>query len=139
MTDLITVMANGCFDCFHYGHFIHLKKARSLGDRLVVALTDDPFVNKGPGRPLFPWKERMEILAALPFVDAVYRVSSAEHGINLVRPQIYVKGVEYEDNLPEQALVERFGGRVVFLDEQPRYSSTRIMTGEMLRDRARAA
>ena len=131
----ITVMCNGCFDCFHYGHFVHLKAARALGDRLVIALTDDPFVNKGPGRPLFPWKERMEILAALPFVDAVYQVSSAEHGIRLVRPDIYVKGIEYEDELPERAMVERYGGRVVFLDERPRYSSTKIMTGEMLRER----
>src|SRR6266446_2118272 len=59
------VLAHGVFDLVHPGHIRHLEAARRFGDLLVVTITPDPFVNKGPGRPFFPHSLRAEALAAL--------------------------------------------------------------------------
>ncbi len=134
---MIRVLANGCFDCLHPGHVAHLQAARKLGDKLIVALTDDAYVGKGPGRPVFPWIERCAMLMSLKCVSNVVRVCSAAEGIELVRPKVYVKGIEYKGNLLEQGLVESMGGKVVFLDTSPVYSSTRILNGKLLEDRIR--
>jgi rfaE bifunctional protein nucleotidyltransferase chain/domain len=135
---MITVLTNGCFDCFHYGHLVYLQKARALGDRLVVGLTMDAYVNKGPGRPVFPFAQRMGIVAALRCVDGVWAVSSGLQAIELVRPDIYVKGKDWADkNIPEEAIMEKMGGKVVYLDTML-YSSTEILEGKLL-ERIRAA
>ena len=131
----IRVLALGCFDCLHIGHVKHLQAARALGDELIVALTADPSVKKGPGRPVFSWKERFDHLYALKCVDGVYVVSNWRKAIELIHPDIYVKGIEYEGNLPEQNMIEEYGGRVVFLDTKPRYSSTLILTGQLFNER----
>lgn len=127
----LIVLANGCFDPFHYGHLKHLQAARALGDVLVVSVTDDEHVGKGPGRPLFPLKERMELIRALAIVDEVIATPNAVEAIRKVKPAVYVKGREYESNLPEKQLVEFYGGRVVFTDG-PTYSSTELVTGRHL-------
>jgi len=125
---LRVVLCNGCFDVIHYGHLAHLVAARKLGDRLVVALTADEFVNKGPGRPVFKEEQRAEMLRALRCVDQVviYREPIPYGVIRQVRPNIYAKGKEYEGRLPEQKLVEELGGRVVFTDTVV-YSSTALL------------
>lgn len=119
------VLCHGCFDIFHYGHLKHLQAARREGDFLVVSVTSDANVNKGPGRPIFTAAQRMEILLSLAMVNVVIESESAEDAIRQVRPDVYVKGKEYEGRLPEQGLVEELGGRVVFTDE-PVYSSTAL-------------
>ena len=134
----VIVLADGCFDVLHPGHVAHLKAARALGDFLYVALTDDAHVGKGRGRPFLPWAERAFVLSQLRCVDSVMMVISAEEAIYRLHPHIYVKGIEYIGRLPEQETVERLGGRVVFLDTQPVYSSTKILTGEALRERIAA-
>lgn len=111
---MITVLANGVFDFLHWGHLMHLQQARTFGDVLIVAVTEDEHVNKGPNRPFFKLHQRMEMLRALAIVDKVFQVSCPEDAIQIVKPQVYVKGVEYMGNLKEQALVESFGGRVMF-------------------------
>lgn len=126
-----TVLANGCFDPFHYGHLLYLQEARKLGDVLVVAVTLDEHINKGPGRPAFPLAERMAILRALAIVDEVIPVANGAEAVKMVKPQVYVKGSEYEGNLPEQELVEFYGGRVVFTDTKA-YSSSAILNGQHL-------
>src|SRR5512136_2509994 len=67
------VFTNGCFDILHVGHIRYLRKARSLGDILVVGLNTDRSVRqiKGGKRPIVPQGERAEVLAALEFVDYV--------------------------------------------------------------------
>src|SRR3954463_7216853 len=65
------VMCHGTFDLMHTGHIRHLQRARREGDVLVVTLTADAFVNKGPGRPVFGEELRAETLAALACVDFV--------------------------------------------------------------------
>lgn len=125
---MITVLAGGCFDIFHHGHLLHLQAARALGDRLIVALTADEFVSKGPGRPVFRAEQRAAVLEALRCVDEV-RISREPipyEVIRAVRPVIYAKGKEYEGRLPEQALVEALGGRVAFTDTAV-YSSTELL------------
>ena len=47
------VLCHGVFDVLHYGHVAHLNTAKNFGDILVVSITDDVFVNKGPDRPIF--------------------------------------------------------------------------------------
>lgn len=128
------VLAVGCFDLFHYGHFLHLQKARSLGEHLMVALTHDDYVNKGPGRPIFTWKQREAMLSALKIVDGVMLHVEIGSTLRTYRPDIYVKGIEYEGKLEEQKLCDQLGIRVVLLDT-PVWSSTDLLTGKTLNDR----
>ncbi len=130
------VQSHGIFDLIHPGHILHLEEARELGDALVVTLTADKFVNKGPGRPYFKEQLRIRSLAALSCVDYVVLVpfTGAVEAIECVRPDIYCKGKEYEDpdfdaegNLPHEiSAVKRCGGRVRFIGSI-KYSSTRLL------------
>lgn len=125
---MTTVMANGCFDVFHYGHLAHLQAARALGDRLIVALTADEFVGKGPGRPVFKEAQREAVLRALRCVDDVIisRAPTPYALIEKLRPDVYAKGKEYFGRLPEQALIESYGAKVVFTDTVV-FSSTALL------------
>tara|TARA_R110000868_G_scaffold34983_1_gene125670 strand:- start:1638 stop:2069 length:432 start_codon:yes stop_codon:yes gene_type:complete len=135
----VRVLACGCFDLLHYGHLLHLQKARSLGDHLMVALTHDDYVAKGAGRPVFGWKQREAMLSALRCVDGVMLHVEIGATLRLYRPDIYVKGMEYEGKLGEQALCDQLGIRVMFLDARPVYSSTQLLSGELLNARIEAA
>jgi D-beta-D-heptose 7-phosphate kinase/D-beta-D-heptose 1-phosphate adenosyltransferase len=124
------VMVNGCFDPFHYGHLLHLYAARAHGRWLVVALTGDAYVNKGPGRPAFPVEQRKAVLEGLRCVDEVI-VSDAPTPAALIqqlRPEVYAKGCDYAGaDIAEAAIVEAYGGRVVFT-ETPKFSSTALLS-----------
>ena len=80
----------------HIGHIRHFEQAKKLGDILVVTVTPDRFVNKGPHRPVFP-EGLHESIAALQFVDfvAVNEFPMAVETIKLLKPDIYVKGSEF--------------------------------------------
>jgi len=65
------VVCVGVFDVLHPGHLYNLMFAKSQGDYVIVAVTADDFVDKGPGRPFIPENIRAEILASLEFVDFV--------------------------------------------------------------------
>jgi rfaE bifunctional protein nucleotidyltransferase chain/domain len=118
------VLAHGVFDLLHMGHVRHLEEARSFGTILVVSVTADHFVNKGPGRPVFSQILRAEMLAALACVDWVIVSESptAEPVIDIIKPDVYVKGIEYSDEradvtgkiVSERESVERNGGQVIF-------------------------
>ena len=122
------VAACGCFDILHIGHLHHLRFGRRLGTKLIVFLTTAQHVNKGIGRPVFNDDQRKEMLLALRCVDTVIinRDPTPERLILRFRPDIYIKGSEYIGKLPEQAIVESYGGRVVFSNEQV-YSSTKLV------------
>src|SRR5262249_2876000 len=81
------VQAHGTFDVRHLGHVRHLEAARRLGDVLVVTVTADRFVNKGPGRPVFNAELRAEMLATLEYVDwvAVNDAADAVSAINVIK------------------------------------------------------
>lgn len=89
------VLANGCFDILHVGHVRHLKEARTMGDSLIVSLTMDAYVMKGPGRPVNNWLDRFLVLSALECVDSVVPAKNAIQAILEVRPSIFVKGIDY--------------------------------------------
>jgi rfaE bifunctional protein nucleotidyltransferase chain/domain len=118
------VLAHGTFDLLHMGHVRHLEQARALGDVLLVTLTGDQFVNKGPGRPVFTATLRAEMVAALTYVErtAVNDAATAENIINLIKPDVYVKGSDYADDendvtgkiRDERDAVEANGGRIHF-------------------------
>src|SRR6202044_2309111 len=86
------VQAHGTFDLLHLGHVRHLEAARKLGDLLVVTVTADHFVNKGPGRPVFNAELRAEMLATLEYVDwvAINDAADAVSAIERIRPSIYI-------------------------------------------------
>src|SRR5262249_46483957 len=94
------VQAHGTFDLLHIGHVRHLEVARALGDVLIVTLTADQFVNKGPGRPVFSEGLRAEMLANLQYVDwvAINPEADAVNAIMTIRPDVYVKGQDYENS-----------------------------------------
>ncbi len=130
------VLCHGVFDLLHLGHIRHLNKARELGDVLVVTVTPDVYVNKGPGRPAFSEELRAEAIAALESVDyvAVNKWATAVHTIESLKPDIYVKGSDYreasedktEGIIFEKEAIESVGGELVFTDEITFSSSSLI-------------
>lgn len=129
-------LAHGTFDLLHIGHVRHLQAARSHGDVLIVTITADAFINKGPGRPVFPEALRAEMLASLMIVDYVGVVPAPDAlpAIHAIRPDVYVKGQDYRNPegditgriLAEREAVEEHGGRLVFTEEIT-YSSTELI------------
>jgi D-beta-D-heptose 7-phosphate kinase / D-beta-D-heptose 1-phosphate adenosyltransferase len=126
------VLTNGCFDILHRGHITYLNRAKSLGDVLVVGVNTDASVArlKGPGRPINGVEDRMEVLAALGSVDYVvsFAEDTPERLVEVVRPDVFVKGGDYAiDMLPEAAVVESNGGVVRILDYVGDTSTTGIL------------
>ncbi|MDA0293929.1 MAG: PfkB family carbohydrate kinase [Verrucomicrobia bacterium] len=130
------VQCHGTFDLVHPGHIVHLEDAKKLGDVLVVTVTDEKHVNKGPGRPYFNDALRARTLAALECVDYVVLVphTAAVEAIETVKPNIYCKGTEYADaandvtgNIHDDvATAQKHGGEVRYLGEVV-FSSTRLI------------
>ena len=121
------VLCHGTFDLMHTGHIRYLQRAKLEGDVLLVTLTADAYVNKGPGRPVFNEHLRAESLAALECVDFVainYAVSAVE-ALHDIQPSIYAKGSDYRSHgedvtgniAREQAAVESHGGHIFYTDE----------------------
>ena len=121
------IHCHGVFDLLHVGHIKHLESAKKLGDVLIVTLTPDRFVNKGPGRPVFNENLRAEAIAALACVDyvAINQWPTAIETIKLLKPDVYVKGVEYKDAAKditgkitdEELAVREAGGRLEFTED----------------------
>ena len=131
----VIVHCHGCYDAPHVGHILHFQSARELGDILVVTVTPDKYVNKGPDRPLFKQQLRAEAIAVLECVNyvAVNRWPTAVPAIELIKPDFYVKGPDYKNNMTsalakEKQAVERVGGRLVFTDDA-KFSSTVLING----------
>ncbi len=92
------VHCHGCFDLMHPGHIKYFQASKRMGDILVVTVTPDIYVDKGPDRPVFNQELRAGSIAALECVDyvAVNIWPTAEETLRLLRPNIYVKGQEFE-------------------------------------------
>lgn len=126
------VMTNGCFDILHAGHVRYLQEARQLGDCLVVAVNDDASVErlKGPGRPINPLRQRLEVMQALKSVDYVvpFAEDTPARLIHRVAPDILVKGGDYrEDEIAGADFVKKNGGSVRILPLYGEYSTSRII------------
>lgn len=120
------VFCHGVFDVLHLGHVRHFKEAKQKGDILVVSVTSDNFVNKGFGRPYYDLQTRMQTLEALETIDYIIPSFSltAEHNLNLVRPNIYCKGPDYRnkpditENLKkEKKILKKFNGSMYFTSD----------------------
>lgn len=123
------VATGGCFDLLHAGHARTLAAARSMGDCLIVCLNSDDSVRrlKGPHRPIVSMEDRAELLLALTCVDAVvvFDEDTPEACLNQLRPDIWVKGGDYEPHeLPEASLVAVWGGRCVTVPFHPARSTS---------------
>ena len=130
------VLCHGVFDLTHPGHILHLEAARQFGDILVVTLTPDRYVNKGPWRPVYNERLRALTLASMEAVDhvAVTEWPTAVETIRLLKPDVYVKGEDYEkpaDDLTgkisdEEAAIRENGGTIEFTHEETFSSSDLI-------------
>jgi len=136
------VQCHGGFDIVHPGHIRHLQFAAKQGDRLVVSITADEHVNKGPNRPMFSHELRAENLAALEFVDwgFIHHEPTATGLLDRLKPDIYIKGAEYASKNDlrfehERAIVEGYNGRVVFSGGDVVFSSSSIV--ETIREASR--
>jgi D-glycero-beta-D-manno-heptose 1-phosphate adenylyltransferase len=127
------VFTNGVFDVLHRGHASYLAAARALGGSLVVALNTDASarrLGKGPDRPLNNEQDRAALIAALESVSLVtwFDEDTPLEIINALRPEILVKGGDYDMKLLKEAkLVESYGGQAFALSFVDGYSTTALV------------
>lgn len=126
------VFTNGCFDLVHPGHTRYLAEARALGDKLLIAVNSDRSVAalKGPGRPIFPERERAEILAAMEMVDyvTIFDELTPQAMIARMLPHVLVKGGDWGlDEIVGRPEVEAAGGRVVAIPISPGFSTSALI------------
>ena len=120
------VHCHGVFDLLHIGHIKHFEEARSFGDALIVTITPDEYVSKGPNRPAFTTSLRLEAVASLEMVDFVApnKWPVAVETIKALRPAIYCKGSDYKNNTDdvtgkiddEEKTVKSVGGEIRYTE-----------------------
>ncbi|MGA1870304.1 MAG: adenylyltransferase/cytidyltransferase family protein [bacterium] len=129
------VHCHGCFDLMHPGHIKYLQAAKRKGDILMVTISPDRFVDKGPDRPVYNENLRAESIAALECVDfvAINKWPTAEETLRLLKPDIYVKGQEFENFHDktgklqrEYKVVQEIGASMEFTHEIV-FSSTELL------------
>ena len=130
------VHCHGVFDLFHHGHLLYLYSAKKYGDILIVSITSDRYVNKGPGRPKFSQIQRANILSSLSIVDFVV-INDNVTAVKLfpaLKPDYYVKGKDYRNKkldrtggieLEERALIKH-NGKMIFTDDEIQSSTSLI-------------
>ena len=129
-------MSHGVFDLIHLGHIKHFEEAKKNCDILIVSVTSDKFVNKGPGRPKFNEKERMHSISSLELVDYVILSDSpsAVENLNLIKPNIYFKGPDYKINkndftkkiYKEINILKKFRGKIIYTKSK-KLSSSKLL------------
>src|SRR3989338_8755594 len=130
------VQCHGVFDLVHLGHIRHFNLAKKEGDVLVVTITKDKHVKRGPGRPIFNEHLRAETLASLAVTDYVCIVDSptATECIKILKPDVYAKGADYKQKekdvtgkiYDEEEAIRSVGGRLVFTDDIT-FSSSKLI------------
>ena len=122
------VFTNGCFDILHVGHVIYLKKAKDLGDILVVGLNSDASITsiKGPLRPIVPETERAAVIAALEVTDyvTIFEEDTPQILIEYLKPHILVKGGDWR---PEELAGRDIVEKVVIIPTVEGASTTNII------------
>ncbi len=138
----LIVHCHGCFDLMHPGHIKYFQAAKRMGDILVVTVTPDRYIDKGPDRPVFNETLRTESIAALECVDyvALNQWPTAVETLQLLRPHFYVKGQEFEhleDKTgklqKEYAVIKEIGAEIRFTHEIV-FSSTKLLRQYFLND-----
>ena len=127
------VFTNGVFDILHRGHATYLAEARAMGESLVVGLNSDVSartLGKGPDRPLNGHADRAAVLAALESVTLVvpFDESTPVELLKAVRPDVYVKGGDYDiEALEETRLVRSWGGSAFAIAFVEGYSTSELV------------
>ena len=130
LTGLDMVFTNGCFDIIHAGHIKLLKEASLLGYVIVGLNTDDSVSRIKEGRPINCLEDRMEVLSSIRYVERVipFDEDTPEKLVREFMPNVIVKGADWKDkDVAEFDFVRSYGGKVVFVDLLPEYSTTGIL------------
>jgi rfaE bifunctional protein nucleotidyltransferase chain/domain len=125
------VLANGVFDLLHVGHARYLIGARTLGERLIVAVNGDRSAarQKGAGRPVQGAAERARLVAALSCVDrvVVFDEPTVDALLEALTPDVHAKGTDYRvDTVPERGTMERLGGLTAIAGDPKRHASREL-------------
>lgn len=122
---------NGSFDLLHAGHLYILSEAKKQADLLFVALNSDTSIQayKSSDRPIIPLQYRLEMMAAIQWVDYVTWFDETDPCtiLSMIRPDIHVNGAEYGENCIEAETVRQFGGRIHLVDRIPSLSTSSII------------
>lgn len=122
---------NGSFDLLHAGHLRILYEASCQADVLIVALNSDESIKKykSPLRPIIPLRSRLEMIAALDFVDYVtsFEETDPRALLEKIQPAVHVNGAEYGENCMEAEVVKKYGGRVHVVSLVPSLSTSHII------------
>jgi len=126
------VFTNGCFDILHKGHVYLLKRAKKLGDVLIVGLNSDSSVKKikGEKRPVFSTKDRAFVLSSIDVVDyiVIFNEETPLKIIKAIEPDVLVKGADWDKkSIVGREIVESRGGRVVRIPVLKGFSTTSII------------
>jgi cytidyltransferase-like protein len=126
-------LVHGVFDFIHIGHIEHFREAKKHCQKLIASVTADKFVNKGPNRPAFNIKERVNFLKSLIYIDEVLisNFETATKSINKIKPDVYFKGLDYDkidkkqnNNLNKEIKeLHKFGGKFLITKTKLRSSS----------------
>ncbi len=130
------VLCHGVFDLLHIGHIKHFEQAKKQGEILVVSITPDKYVNKGPQRPAFSERQRLDALAALQIIDYVClnTTQTATNVIYKIKPNIYCKGPDYKkfrndlsgEIKNELKAIKKVNGKIFFTKDET-YSSGKLI------------
>jgi D-beta-D-heptose 7-phosphate kinase/D-beta-D-heptose 1-phosphate adenosyltransferase len=113
------VLLGGCFDLLHRGHIEQIKKAKELGDYLIINLSSDKQVKKkkGNGRPVIPENDRKEMLLALRYVDEVICMDTEELNLPLLleiaKPDILIAN---KGNNDYDKICKKYNVKIIKLD-----------------------
>jgi len=126
------VLANGIFDLIHVGHVRYLAGSKGSGRTLLVAVNSDASARrlKGPGRPLMPLEERIELVAAIECVDWVtwFEEDSVEQVLRRLRPAVHAKGTDYTvETVPERAIAQALDIRTVIVGDPKRHATSDLV------------
>ena len=130
------VLCHGVFDLLHIGHINHFKESKNHGDILVVSITSDIYVNKGPNRPAFNEQQRAEALASLKIIDFVV-INNSPSSIPIIKslkPNFYCKGPDYKNHKDditgkikkEISALKANGGKIIYTKDVT-YSSSKLL------------
>lgn len=126
------VTVNGSFDLMHGGHLYILWEAALLGDILIVALNSDDSIQqyKSIHRPIIPLEYRLEMMAAMTFIDFVtwFEELDPRNILKIIKPHIHVNGIEYGENCIESEVVKEGGGKIHLVNRIGSLSTSNIIS-----------
>lgn len=122
---------NGSFDLMHAGHLEIIYQASLQADKLIVALNSDASIKayKSPHRPIVALPYRLQLMAALGFVDFVtwFEETDPRSLLTIIRPHVHVNGAEYGENCIEAETVRQYGGRIHIVSLVPGLSTSQLI------------